>query len=276
MKEYNLLKQKIIKKSKLRGFQNFNIDNPKTWCEKMQWLQLNDDIDKRAFCADKIKVHNYSIEKLGKDICVPILGVYNSQDEINFDELPNQFVLKCNHGYAFNIICEDKLKLDINETKEKLKKWLNTPFGEKSIEPHYLKIERKCFAETFLKNNNKNSLTDYKFICFEGIPTYCQIINNRHEENFYLNYYDMNFNFVDICRTDVKNNPNIIDEKPYQFELMKEYAKKLSNGWHFVRVDFYEVDGVVYLGEMTFTPACGFIKWTDENIDRMFGNMIKL
>lgn len=274
MKEYNLLKQKIIEKSKLRGFQNFNIDNPKTWCEKIQWLQLNDDIDKRAFCADKIKVHNYSIERLGKDICVPILKIYNSPDEINFDELPNQFVLKCNHGWNMNIICDDKLKLDINEIKEKLKIWLNTPFGEKSIELHYLKIERKCFFEKYLGNP-----LDYKFWCFEGKPIYCTVntnIGNNASSSYYINWYDINWNFINFSRIDHCNNPNIINEKPSQFELMKEYAKKLSNGWHFVRVDFYEVNGVVYLGEMTFTPASGFIKWTDENIDRMFGDMIKL
>lgn len=272
----NNVKQQLLQKAKYKGFKNFNIDNPKTWCEKMAWLQINDNIELRAKCADKIRVHEYSIEKLGKDICVPIIKVYRNPSEINFLELPNKFVLKCNHGYAFNIICRDKTKLNKNECSIKLQKWLNTPFGENSIEPHYLKIERKCYSETFIENKGQLEVTDYKFLCFNGTPLYCQILNGRHTQDFHLNYYDMGFNFVNISRVDVKNNPNKIDIKPTQFELMKEYAKKLSNDFRFVRVDFYEVDNKVYLGELTFTPATGFIKWSDPNIDKMFGDMITL
>ena len=270
------IKSKLLEKARLRGFQPFNIDNPKTWCEKMQWLQLYDDIDKRAFCADKIKVHDYSIERLGKDICVPIIKIYDTPKDVRLNELPDRFVLKCNHGYAYNIICRDKSQLNEKECQDKLQQWLNTPFGDNSLEPHYLKIDRKCYAETFIENPGQLEVTDYKFVCFEGNPTYCQVLNGRHTPEFHLNYYDMNFDFVDISRCDVKNNKMLLDKKPSQFELMKEYSKELSKGWHFVRVDFYEVDGIVYLGEMTFTPATGFIKWTDPSIDKKFGELIKL
>lgn len=269
-------KQLLLNKAQQRNFSNFNIDTPKTWCEKMQWLQLNDDIELRAKCADKILVHEYSQEKLGKDICVPIIKIYDSPNNIKLQELPDKFVLKCNHGYAFNVICRDKSKLDIQKTKNDLQKWLNTPFGEKSIEPHYLKIKRKCYAEQYLKNDGYLELVDYKFLCFNGKPTYLQILTDRHTNNFHLNYYNMDGKFVNISRVDVKNNPNKIDVMPSQFELMKEYAAELSKDFRFVRVDFYEVDGIVYLGELTFTPATGFIKWTDPKIDRMFGDMIKL
>lgn len=270
------IKELILKKSIQRKYENFNIDKPQTWCEKMQWLQLHGNIELRAKCADKILVHEYSLEKLGKDICVPIIKVYDNPIYINFEELPDKFVLKCNHGYAFNIICRDKSKLDIMKTKTDLEKWLNTPFGEKSIEPHYLKIKRKCYAEQYLKNDGYLELIDYKFLCFEGKPTYLQILTGRHTDDFHLNYYDMDGKFVNISRTDVKNNPNKLDPMPQHFELMKEYATKLSQDFHFVRVDFYEVDGIVYLGELTFTPATGFIRWTVPKIDRMFGDMIKL
>jgi hypothetical protein len=272
----NNIKQKLQQKAQARGFRDFNIDNPKTWCEKMAWLQINDNIELRAKCADKIKVHEFSVEKLGKDICVPIIKVYDNPNDVDFSELPNKFVLKCNHGYAFNIICRDKLKLNQTECQSKLRQWLNTSFGESSIEPHYLKIERKCYAETFIENVGQLEVTDYKFLCFDGNPTYVQVLNGRHTSDFHLNYYDMDFNFMNISRTDVRSNPTELDKKPEHFEQMKEYAKKLSEDFHFVRVDFYEVDGVVYLGELTFTPATGFIKWTDPNIDRMFGDMIKL
>lgn len=269
-------KQRLYDKSVSRGFANFNIDNPKTWCEKMAWLQLNDDIQLRAKCADKIRVHEYSIEKLGKDICVPIIKVYDNPNDVKFDKLPDKFVLKCNHGYAFNIICRDKTKLNESECRSKLQRWLETSFGEKSIEPHYLEINRKCYAEKFIENKGQLELIDYKFVCFNGVPTYVQIINGRHTPDFHLNYYDMSFNFMDISRIDVPSNPSKLDTKPSQFELMKEYAAKLSADFRFVRVDFYEVDGVVYLGEMTFTPATGFIKWKRTTDDLRFGNMITL
>ena len=272
----NNIKQKLLEKAQIRGFQNFNIDKPKTWCEKMAWLQINDDVDLRAKCADKILVHEYSVEKIGKDICVPIIKIYNSPNEIDFSKLPNKFVLKCNHGYNFNIICRDKSKINMYECVEKMKQYIGTPFGEKSIEPHYLKIKRKCYAETFIENPGQFEVTDYKFLCFNGKPKYCQILNGRHTDDFHLNYYDMDFKFVPISRIDVMNNPQKPDKKPECFDTMKEYAIKLSSDFRFVRVDFYEVDGIVYLGELTFTPATGFIKWTDPNIDRMFGDMIKL
>ena len=270
------MKNRLVQKAHSRGFSNFSIDNPKTWCEKMQWLQLYDNIDLRAFCADKIKVHDYSVQKLGKDICVPIIKVYDDPSQLNFDELPDRFVLKCNHGYAYNIICRDKSKLNQSECSRNLQKWLNTPFGQMSLEPHYLKIERKCYAEQFLENVDRSEITDYKFLCFNGKPTYVQILNDRHTPKFHLNYYDMDFNFMNISRTDVRCRWDMLDEKPSQFELMKEYAAKLSEDFRFVRVDFYEVDGIVYLGEMTFTPASGFIKWTDPAIDRKFGDLISL
>ena len=270
------IKDLLLDKANRWNYVDFNIDNPKTWCEKMAWLQLNDNIELRAKCADKLLVHEYVKEKLGKDICVPVIKVYNSPDNIVLGELPERFVLKCNHGYAFNIICRDKKTFELQKAKEDLQTWLNTPFGDKTLEPHYLKINRKCYAEQFLKNEGYTELIDYKFLCFEGKPTYMQILTGRHTEDFHLNYYDMDGKFVDISRTDVRNNPTMLDTIPLHFALMKGYAKILSKDFHFVRVDFYEVDGVVYLGEMTFTPAAGFIRWTDPTIDRKFGDMIKL
>lgn len=271
------IKEKIIKKANSRNFKNFDLETPKTWCEKMQWLQLYDTKnDLKTFCADKIKVHEYSIQKLGKDICVPIIKVYNTPNDIVLYELPNKFILKCNHGYANNIIVKNKDNFNLDDAKEKLSKWLSEPFGVNTLEPHYVGIDRKCYAEALLEEPEKDDVVDYKFICFNGKPTYVQIISDRHNVNKRLNYYDMDFKFVDICRNDFPNNPNMLDEKPSQFELMKEYAKKLSEDFRFARIDFYEVDGTVYLGEITFTPASGFIKWTNENIDKKFGDMLIL
>lgn len=274
-----IFKEKTLAIANHLGLENFNIDDPKTWCEKMAWLQIHDDIYLRARCADKINVHKYSIERLGKDICVPIIKIYDSPDDIVFSELPNQFVLKCNHGYNMNIICRDKSQLNEDECKEKLKTWLNTRYGTGTWlqQPHYLKIEPKCFVEKYIENKGQQELIDYKFWCFNGEPRFVKVCSNRNSSDFCLNYYDMNFNFLpEICQQNVPNNPSISIKKPENFELMKEYARALSFGFPFVRVDFYEVDGVLYLGEMTFTPCGCFIKWTNPNIDRIFGDMIKL
>jgi len=270
----NNIKQLLLNKAKQRKFQKFDIDKPQTWCEKMAWLQINDDIELRAKCADKIRVHEYSLEKLGKDICVPIIKVYDSPNNIKLDELPNKFVLKCNHGWNMNIVVDHKDIKEEMQYKQQLKNWLETPFGLRSVEPHYLHIKRKCFAETHIGNP-----LDYKFWCFEGVPTYCTIngnIGNNGGAPYTINWYNMDGKIENICRIDHPNNLDWIDPMPQHFELMKEYATKLSQDFHFVRVDFYEVDGVVYLGELTFTPATGFIRWTDPKIDRMFGDMIKI
>ena len=140
----------------------------------------------------------------------------------------------------------------------------------------YYPIKRKIFAEQFVKDKNEGELTDYKFLCFNGEPKYCQVINDRDTKDFHLNYYDMNFNFVDICITDVPNNKNKLDKKPNNFEQMKEYAKKLSQDFNFVRVDFYEINDKVYLSELTFFPASGFFSYKNKKTDLMLGNMLNL
>lgn len=269
----NFLKEKSLKRRNLK----LDLKNPVTVQDKISWLIVNDDCNElKAKCADKILVHEYSKEKLGDDICVPILKIYNSPNEINIDELPEKFILKCNHSFNKNIIVRNKKDFDINLAKKNINKWLSEPFGIKSIEPHYIEIERKCYSEKLLEQVGYKEITDYKFICFNGKPTYVQIINGRHTPDFHLNYYDMNFNFVDICRQDIKNNKEKLDKEPFSFNLMKEYAEKLSQDFRFVRVDFYSVDNVVYLGELTFTPAQCFIKWTDDNVDKIFGDLLVL
>lgn len=268
------LKEKIIIKAKLLDFNGFNIENPKTWCEKIQWLQIHDDINLRSSCADKIKIHEYSIKKLNKDICVPILKIYKSPNKLIFKELPDKFVLKCNHGWNMNIVIDDKTLISQTFCKRKLREWLNVSFGENTIEPHYLKINRQCFAEQHI-----GKPLDYKFWCFNGKPLYCTVnsnIGNNGASNYFINWYNMDWNFMLFCRCDHPYNPEQLDDKPNNFELMKSYAEVLSKDFKFVRVDFYEVDNVVYLGELTFTPATGFIRWTDPTIDRMFGDLITL
>ena len=270
------LKQKLIADFTKRGY-NFDIDHPKTIQEKIQWMKLHDSTPLKTKCADKILVHEYCKEKLGKDICTPILKVYNNVNEINLSELPSQFVIKCNHGCHYNIIVKDKSTFDLQEAKTKLNTWLGRDFAFwYGCEMHYSPIKRKVFVEKYM-NDGHDDLIDYKFLCFNGVPTYCQIISDRgNKELKRLNYYDMDFNFVDICRLEFPNNPNLLDKKPKNFELMKEYAKVLSKDFKFVRVDFYEIGDEVYLGELTFTPGSGYIKYKNPDHGLMLGNKIQM
>jgi len=255
---------------------NYDIINPKTLPEKINWLKIFDTTSLKTLCADKIKVHQYCKKKLGKDICIPILKEYKSVDDIDFNKLPKSFVLKCNHGSGMNIIVTDKSKLDIDKVKEKLNNWLNCDFSFRNgYEMQYHKIDRKIFAETYM-NDGHSDLTDYKFLCFNGEPKLCQVINDRNNSNRHLNYYDMNFKFVNISRLDFPNNPTLIDKRPKCFKQMKEYAKKLAQEFKFVRVDFYEINGKIYLGELTFTPGAGRIAYKNPNDGIYLGNMLDL
>lgn len=237
--------------SKLR---KINESNLVTIQEKLNYLLVHESPDYKSKIADKILVHNYSISKLGKDICVPIIKIYNDSNEIKLEELPDKFVLKCNHGSAMNIICKNKSDLNIDMVKKNLDTWKNTIYGLKSSEFQYLNIDRKIFAEKFLKEN----IEDYKIYCFEGVPKFIRV--QKHFDGIdgkINNYYDLNWNLTEI-ETGIEGfyrRPELKFEKPKNFDLMIEYAKKLSEEFVFVRVDLYNVNGKIYLGEMTFSPS---------------------
>ena len=270
--EYCLSKKEDLQKM----FPNKNIDNPKTLSEKLQWLKIYDSTYLKAFCADKITVRDYCKEKLGIDLCIPLLKIYNKPEEIEWNILPNQFVIKCNHGSAMNIIVKDKKTVKKDNINKTLNKWLSIKYGDLSYELFYNLIKPKIIIEPYLEDKENGALTDYKFLCFNGEPKYCQVINDRDTKDFHLNYYDMNFNFVDISRTDIPNNKNFLDKKPINFELMKEYATKLCKDFKLVRVDFYEINKKVYLGELTFIPASGKLTYKNPDTNLKFGNMLKL
>ena len=254
-----------IKKNKI------NLKDPITIEDKINWLKIYDCTPLKGKCADKLGVHEYVIDKLGKDICVPVIKVYDDVKEINFDELPNKFVLKANHGYNMNIICNDKTKLNKNDIINKCKKWLSTDFGYESCQPHYSYIRPKIFAENLLYDEKQQtSLYDYKFWCFNGEPK-LWTINDGHGHGDIM-YYDMNDKPINLYGVEYNN----AYEKPKNFDLMVDYAKKLSTDFYFVRVDFYEVNDVVYLGELTFTPGRGYFRYKTPEDEVMVGNMLTL
>ena len=236
----------------------YNDNNLEIIQNKINYLIIHESPDYKSKIADKIGVHEYSKKVLGKDICVPILKIYSDANEINFDELPNQFVLKCNHGAGMNILVNDKSKLNFEDTKNNLNNWKNIDFGFREGEFQYINIERKIFAEAFLKDD----IEDYKVYCFNGEPKLMRVQKwGARGKGKINNYYTLDWKLTDIDtgKAYFYRDPNAIFEKPKTFDLMIDYAKKLSAEFVFVRVDFYEFNDTVYLGELTFSPSnCQF------------------
>ena len=224
---------------------------------------------------DKILLHEYSKKILGKDICVPIIKIYNASEDINFDELPDKFALKCNHGSGMNILCNNKSKLNKTDAKIKLDKWMKINYGLGGFEFQYLYVKRKIFAEQYLLDN----INDYKIYCFNGKPKFIRVQKYLPDHSAKINnYYNLDWTLNEI-ETGLKHfvrRPDIIFDKPKHLKLMLEYSERLSAEFSFVRVDLYEINDTIYLGELTFTPSnCGF-DCKDKNQSLYLGKMLDL
>lgn len=249
--------------------------NPKRFTDKLEWLKAYDSTFLKTYCADKILVREYVKKKIGKDISIPLLGTFKKIDDIDFSKLPKDYVIKTNHGSHTNIIVRDG-KINKDYARKKFNEWLSKDWSWWGYEMHYVPIKRQILIEQFMNDGNPD-LTDYKFYCFNGKPTYCQVIANRHSANKHLNWYDMAWR--PVTRISSKENPanyNLIHEVPKTFEEMKEYAIKLSADFKFVRVDFYEIHNKVYFGELTFIPAAAYIKYTNDTVDFELGELLIL
>ena len=281
-------------KTTLEQAKKFNLDNirkvaggvpsnPRTIQEKLRWLNIYDipwsekySMPLKSVCADKVLLHEYSKDVLGKDICVPIIKTYNSTSEINWNELPNKFVIKCNHGSGMNVIVKDKSKLNITDAKNKLNAWLKQDYAFRNgFESHYHWIDRKISVEQFMDDGTPNCLTDYKFYCMNGEPKFIHVINDRFTNNMHFSFYDLDFNKMALEQT---NHPKSVGvaKKPGHLNEMIEIARKLSKPFKFVRVDLYEIGGVVYLGELTYVPDVGVFHYKHKEDELTIGALLKL
>ena len=222
--------------------------------EKIQWLKLYGGLEKYNDYVDKYLVRNYITNTIGENHLIPLLGVYDKPDEIEYDKLPNQFVLKINNGSTMNIIVSDKTKINVKKINNKLKKWLKNDYSKIKKEYQYKNIKRRIICEQYIVDKN-NELIDYKFFCFDGEPLFVKADLDRFTEHK-VDFYDMQWNYINMQEVPFKNSKERI-KKPQNFESMVEIAKKLSKKFQFVRVDLYNVDGKIYFGELTFTPASG-------------------
>ena len=254
----------------------YNESNIKTIQDKLNWLLIHENPENKTNLVDKILLHEYSKKKLGKDICVPILKIYNSSEEIDLNQLPEKFVLKCNHGCGMNILCSDKSKLNLMNAKIKLDEWMNLNYGLRNFEYQYININKKIFAEQYLLDN----INDYKIYCFNGEPKFIRVQKKLPDNSGKINnYYNLDWTLNDI-ETGLGNHfvrrPDVIFEKPKNLELMIKYARKLSSDFSFVRVDFYDLKEIVYLGEMTFSPSNIIFNCKDKNQSLYLGNLLDI
>lgn len=255
-----------------------NLDNPVTFNEKLQWLKLYNRKPEYTIMVDKVKAKEYVAERLGEEYIIPNLGVWDDLDEIDFDALPNQFVLKCNHNSGLGMcICKDKSKLDIPKVKAELRKGLKQNYFLHGREWPYKDVPRKILAEKFMTDEEQTELRDYKFFCFNGEPRLCQVISDRSTDEK-IDFYDMDWHRVNglIGLTfGVRNSEGQIT-KPNSFDKMKQMARKLAQDIPFSRIDFYEINGKPYFGEITFFPASGFGEFRPSDWNKVIGDWVKL
>ena len=256
------------------GYQ-LDINHPVTFSEKIQWLKLYDRKEIYTQLVDKILVKDYVGKRIGYNFIIPTIGIWKSFEEIDFDKLPNQFVLKCNHDQGSVVICKNKNEFNIELAKKKISKHLHKNPYFIGREWPYKNVEKRIFAENLLLDNNTD-IIDYKIFCFNGKAKYCQVITGR-SSNKTIDFFDMNWvhqPFVGLT-ANVKNS-SVDITKPLNYEQMIKIAEQLCDDTFFCRVDFYEVLGRLFFGEITFYPASGFGIFTPLEWNTVLGNMIIL
>ena len=255
-----------------------NLDNPQTFNEKLQWLKLYDRNPEYTIMVDKYKVRDYIKEKIGEEYLIPIIGVWDNPDDIDFDALPDKFVLKCNHNSGLGMcICKDKSKLNIENVKSELKKGLAQDYYLTGREWPYKNVPRKIIAEKYMTDTSDSSdFTDYKFFCFNGYVDCVMVCLERSSGDTKFYFFDRNWNLKRL-NTRGKNAPDgFTISKPSQMDKMFEIAAKLSKGLPFVRIDLYQSNDHIYFGEITFFPDSGFDANLLPETDKYFGNLIHL
>ena len=253
-----------------------NLKNPQTFNEKLQWLKLYDRKPIYTTMVDKYEVKKYVAEKIGEEYIISTLGVWDNFDDIDFDKLPDQFVLKCTHDSGGLVICKDKSKLDKCKAKLKIEKSLKHDYFKWGREWPYKNVPRKIIAEKYMEDNSLHELRDYKFFCFNGVADCVMVCIGRSTGNTKFYFYNKEWN---LCRYNILGK-NIIGngdvEKPDNISEMFVIAEKLSQGIPFSRIDLYNVNQKIYFGEVTFFPDSGFDPNLLPETDLYFGNKINL
>lgn len=261
---------------RLRVGRPLDLNNPRGFNDKLQWLKLNDRHPEYAIMVDKIAVKDYVRDIIGEEYIIPTLGVWGNPDDIDFDLLPDQFVLKCNHDSGGLVICKNKSELDIKKAKEGLRKALKRKYYYHGREWPYKNVKPQILAEKYMVDESGYELKDYKIFCFDGEPKLMFIASDRSSmtEETKFDFYDMDFKHLPFCNG--HPNSNRVINRPQSFEKMKELAALLSKGIPQVRIDFYDINGHIYFGEITFSHWSGMVPFEPEEWDYKLGEWINL
>ena len=271
--QYKISPEYASKKIYKKAFnKELNLDNPKTFNEKLQWLKLYfwPQNEKAIQCADKFRVREFLMERGYSEYLNELYFDWERVEDIDWDKLPNQFVIKCNHGCGYNIICSDKAKLDIEKAKKALNRWLKEKFGHCWAEPHYDKIKPHIICEKFLGGD----IVNYNIYCLNGKPTFFSVIQGLGSGvDKALTYY-----YADNKRAEFYSKTYPISNKPLPecIEKMKEIATDIAKEFPMVRVDFFEVGGKIYFSELTFTPGSARIPFEPSVYDEKIGELLDI
>lgn len=254
-----------------------DLEHPITFDEKIQWMKIYDKNPLKKLLADKVKVRDYIKNEIGECYLVPVIGIVDFFDQIDFNDLPNRFVLKCSHGSGWNEIVKDKAKMDIPKVKRNFDYWMSLDYAFFSgFEMHYKGMDRKILIEQYVEQPDGN-LFDYKIHCFMGIPRIIQVIGDRNVSNHTAReaFYDIHWQRLNVTLGVYKQYENEVP-RPSKLDEMIAIAEKLSKQFQYVRVDLYEIENKVKFGECTFTPNSGIHQWDSNELAISWGEYIIL
>lgn len=252
-----------------------NLDNPTTFNEKLQWLKLYNRRDEYTTMVDKYAAKKYVADIIGEQYIIPTLGVWDKYDDINFDSLPNQFVLKCTHNSGGIVICQDKTTFNKLSAKREIQKALKGNYYWRGREWPYKNVKPRIIAEQYMSENGETP-KDFKIHNFNGVPRLILVCGDRFQDSGLTeDFYTEEWEHLDIKRP-AHNNATNIEERPAELEKMLELAKELSKNIPFVRTDFYIINHKIYFGELTFYPASGFSGFVPSSYDDIFGDWLTI
>ena len=251
-----------------------DLKNPRSFSEKLQWLKLYDQHHEYTSLVDKVEAKKYVASIIGEKYIIPTLGVWNSIDEIDWNTLPNQFVIKSTNDSGGVVICKDKSKLNIEQAKEKLRGLGKRNYSKYNKEYPYSKVPHRFIAEQYMEDESRYELKDYKIFCFDGKPKFLYVATGRQMRDTRFDFYDINFNHLPV--TNGHPNADSRPEKPANFEEMVLIAAQLSKGFPHIRVDLYNCNGKIYFGELTFFHFSGTVPFEPREWDYKFGELLNL
>ena len=254
--------------------EKLDLENPRDYSSKLQWLKLYDRNPMYTELVDKYESKKYVKKTIGEEYIVPTIGIYDKYEEIDFETLPNEFVIKTTHGCGGGEICTDKSKIDYKMLKKEINKSLKNNYFYNHREYPYKNVKPRIIVEELLKNNDGSQLIEYNIFCFNGIPKYIVVCYGDKRKNRYNDYYDINLKKLDV-KIKYKTS-NEIHKFPSEIKKMIELSKKLSKGIPSLRVDFYYVNNKIYVGELTFFHWAGFLKFEPKEENIKWGKELQL